>query len=419
MRPQSMGVPDVRARAGRLRRGRATWALVGAFLGAATLAPGRAYAQVVSVSRRHAEFPVPGRMLTGVVVDALNSAPVPLALVTIPSADRSVLTGADGRYRFIDLAAGVYTVRVRQIGFTPAELLVRVLDLPVQPPRPSEVAVAARNAYDIRLSRIAVRLDTTYVRARAGDPGPCRGRGWTSMTDAHPQVAVVFGELRANAERYRLLSERYPMEYRVQRAERFALNSGSSFTQRTDTLVRRSDVRRPYEPGQVFDREPAYGAFRPTPSAGAAGELHVPGFAEVASHAFQAHHCFRYAGVQQVVARVCFRGDCGAIADVFGPDVEGSLYVDSESFVLRRTVFRLTSVPKGLHINSVEVVTTYRELYPAFVVPDTLDSREAVRGIRISRVPVTEFTQHDRLLTHRFIREDPFAVGGVAAAEKP
>ena len=74
-------------------------------------------------------------------------------------------------------------------------------------------------------------------------------------------------------------------------------------------------------------------------------------------------------------------------------------------------------MPKGIRVRSVEVVTTYRELDPTFVVPDSLDSRETVRGVRISKVPVTEFTQHDRLLDHRFVRADPFARGGVAKKE--
>ena len=371
---------------------------------------------VSSVSRRHAEFPVPGRHMSGAVLDELSGVPIALALVTIPTADRTVLTGADGRYRFTDLPAGVYTVRVRQIGYVPSELVVRVLDLPVAPQRPRDSALVVHRAYDIRLRRLAVRLDTAYVRVR--DDRPCRGRGWASATDAHPQVAVLFGELRANAERFRLLAERFPMEYRVQRAERFALSTGSSFTQRTDTLRRRSDLRRPYEPGKVFDREPSYGAFGPGgPTVGAAGEVRVPGFAEVASHAFQAHHCFRYAGVQMFGSRIYYRVDFMPTADVLGPDVEGSLYVDSDNFLLRRSVFRMTNVPKGLRVRSVEVVTTYRELYPTFLVADSLDSREAVRGVRISKVPVTEFTQHDRLLDHRFVGEDPFKAGRVGVKD--
>ena len=316
---------------------RAAWARRVAFValcGSPLLGTAAANAQVVAathasgIARRHAEFPVPGRQLTGTVVDALSGAPIALALVTMPTADRSVLTGVDGRYRFTDLPAGMYTVRVRQIGFAPAELVVRVLDLPAPPPPRTGTDAAARDAFDIRLTRIAVRLDTAYVHGRAGD-GACRGRGWASLEGAHPQVAVLFGELRANAERYRLLADRFPLEYRIQRAERFALSSGSAFTQRTDTLLRRSDVRRPYEPGRVFDRAPAFAAASGTATVPVGAEVRVPGFSEMASHAFQAHHCFRYAGVQMFGTRIYYRVDFAPTADLIGPDVEGSLYVDS------------------------------------------------------------------------------------------
>ena len=402
---RSIDLLEVRAR-------RSVVALLALASGAALLpaAPASAHAQVVQIARRHAPFPVPGRFLSGMVVDALNGVPVPMALVSIPALGRTVLAGADGRYRFADLPAGMHTLRVRQIGFSPAELVVRVLDLPVMPPRPAEVSAAARAAYDIPLSRLAVRLDTAYVRGRDGD-GACRGRGWASVDGAHPQVAVLFGELRANAERYRLLAERYPLEYRLQRAEGFALNTGGAFVQRTDTLVRRSNVRRPYQPGHVFERELSYAAGDGTPggpTVAAAGEVHVPGFSEISTPAFQTHHCFRYAGVQMFGSRIYYRVDFVPTADVFGPDVEGSLYIDSDTFVLRRSVFRLTSVPKGLRVRSVEVTTTFRELYPAFIVPDSLDSRQSVRGVRISKVPVTEFSQKDRLIAHRFVGEDPF-----------
>jgi hypothetical protein len=299
----------------------------------------------------------------------------------------------DGHFRMDALTPGTHVIRVRQIGFKPTQLMVRVAGL-------QDAPLAASSGYVFQLARLPLLLDTVVVVATQS--GSCRGRGF-SQADASPRVAAILGALRENVDRYREVARQYPVLYRMQRIKQFTISTGANFTERSDTADRRTDVRWPYKAGAVFAISYAEGS--------APREAHMPSVADVAEDAFQDSHCFRYAGVERVDGVVLHRIDFSPTAELRGTtDVEGSLYIDPGNYVLRRSVFRLTRLPDNMTVKSVETITSYKEIYPSVVIPEALRSEEWVRGIRIAGAKVTEFIQSDHLLSYHFVGEDPGAV---------
>ena len=344
--------------------------------------------RVLLTQRPPPPTPSVGTVIEGTVIGWPDSLPVAGALVGIEALGKFVLTGRNGRFRLTDLPAGTHTVRARQIGYRPTSLTIRVLAL-------GEVAPDEGRGYQLALTRIPVVLSTVAVRTSIGE---CRGAGFVDM-DADPRIAPVLEQLGQNAERYRDLAERYPVEYTVVRTRHFRTETGALFAENSDTVLRRSDVRRPYEPGRILERRFTSG--RPVVER----EMHVPSFADVAGEQFQAMHCFKYAGLEWIEGVLLHRIDFTPVAAATATDVEGSLFIGARDFLLRRSVFRLTRLPPNMRVRHVQVVTTYRELYPGVLVPDALTTSELVRGIKVGGARVVDFLQRDHLLAHRWVRE--------------
>lgn len=354
-------------------------------------------ARPLPAQREPALPPVVGSTITGVVVAWPDSTPVVGALVSVDAIDRSVLTARDGRFRLTGVPAGTHTVRIRQIGFRPQSLVIRVMAL-------AELPSLEGRGHVVALPRIPVTLDAVAVRARPGDA--CHGAGFASA-GRDPRLAPIMEQLRANAERYEQLASRYPVEYTVARTRHFRVETGALFAETGDTVRRRSDVRRPYEAGRVLERRFASG------TTAMEREMFVPSFADVAGDDFQRYHCFKYAGVERVDGELLHRIDFVPTPEVTITDVMGALYIDPQTFLLRRSVFRLTTLPPRMRVRAVEVITTYRELYPSVLVPDALTTTQVVTGIRIGKARVTDFLQRDQLVHFRWVRapeEDADAV---------
>lgn len=92
-------------------------------------------------------------VLRGVVLNARDNAPVAFARVQIPSLQRGVLTGEDGRFEFAGLPAGSYSVTVQQLGFRS----VTRTEIEVSPVRPAVV--------EVRLEEQVVLRDSVEVVA--------------------------------------------------------------------------------------------------------------------------------------------------------------------------------------------------------------------------------------------------------------
>lgn len=70
--------------------------------------------------------------LSGVVVDASTGEPLPGATLEVLETGAGVATDADGRFAFPQLAQGVYRVRVRFVGYEPADRVLRAPDSDVR-----------------------------------------------------------------------------------------------------------------------------------------------------------------------------------------------------------------------------------------------------------------------------------------------
>ena len=69
------------------------------------------------------------------------------------------------------------------------------------------------------------------------------------------------------------------------------------------------------------------------------------------------------------------RIDFSASVEIKPPDVSGSIYLDRETFQIRRSTLRLTRVPDETpQISAVEVVTDFREVVPSIAVPSIIRS---------------------------------------------
>ncbi len=91
-------------------------------------------------------------IIDGVVTDT-NLVPLAGAQVAILRTDLKLLTGANGRFRFVDVPSGGYILVVRRLGFRPTSHVVQV-----EPPD------TIRLAYT--LERAVVGLDTVVIAAR-------------------------------------------------------------------------------------------------------------------------------------------------------------------------------------------------------------------------------------------------------------
>jgi hypothetical protein len=99
------------------------------------------------------------------------------------------------------------------------------------------------------------------------------------------------------------------------------------------------------------------------------------------------------------------------------PDVEGSLFIDARSYVLRSAVFRLTGGDRfDPPLPETDVRTTFREIYPNIVLFSEIEGvqpmfRSGVKG----QGAYTEVKERQKLVGFEFVRGGP---GDVAAAAR-
>jgi hypothetical protein len=315
-------------------------------------------------------------------------------MVTVEALGRSVLASRDGYFELHGLPAGTHTLVFRQVGFRPVTLTVRVMALAELP--------STEGRYTVSMTRLPALLDMVVVRGRPLERDACRDAGFRGAPmDA--RVRPVLEQLEANVERMRDVGTRFPLEYRVVRTRHLRVETGALVAQRGDTVLRRSDVRRPYAPGHVLEKRLMGDRAVMT------REMYVPGVVDLADPAFQSTHCFRYAGVERQDGRLVHRIDFAPLDQLFDADVAGSLWLDAHNWWLVRSMFHLTRVPAGMRVRAVEVTAEYREARPGIVVPEALLTVESVRGVKVGGARITEFLQRDQVVSWRWAGDE---VGG-------
>lgn len=305
--------------------------------------------------------------LVGRVVDKLAGVALPFSGVSLVGQSSDRFTSDSGAFQF-DVAAGTIRLRVRHVGFTPVDtqLVVRANDT---------------TRVTIELARIPVTLAAMQVT-----DVPCRLPGApTAGGDALPQV---FEQLQLNAEQFRLVSTQYPFNSVVERrfshlveepkpgrsaAAARPLADTVEVVTRTDSITVRSDPRWHYKPGDII-------VTSGVSVLGVRYAVMIPTLAVFADPEFVKHHCFQDAGEATVDGQTFRRVDFKAAEDIRDPDIDGTMYLDPTSYVIRRSVISLSKKSR------------YTSSYDSVVVETTFD--ELVSG-----VPVITFTTGRNVLT--------------------
>jgi hypothetical protein len=305
-------------------------------------------------------------------VRAASGERIPYAIVVLTPGARQRFADDSGAFRFEDVPPGPHRLLVRQVGFSPLDTAVAV---------PPDSALTLT----LRLAPVLVQLSEVTISA----PAQCARPGPPDSV-LHPQLAAVFEQLSENADRYRLLADSYPAEYRMARAFGELDATGETHVYSSDTVTMRTNARWHYVPGQVIF-EVGWGTRR----------LLLPTLPDLADSTFQAAHCFYLAGLTTADGRRVIRVDFLPPGELRLPDVEGSAYLDSASYQVRQVTVRLTNPQRANYrLQDLTVDMSFREVVPSIVLVDHI---AAVTRLLRERHP-PGYTEEQRLLAVHFLR---------------
>src|SRR5690349_267678 len=203
--------------------------------------------------------------------------PLAYGVVTLQPPTREQFTNDRGIATFAGVPSGRVSLRVRHLGYSPAERSVVL--------RPGAV-----DTIRVELTRVAVSLGPVHVRALAEckSPGPPRAA-------SDPSFAAVFEQLEENADQYRVLATQYPFSSSVERMSSVHYVGGDSIIDRIDTLVLGTGVRWHYAPGGLIeetdDPRNRHVVFN------------IPALIHFAERSFLDNHCFANGGVDSIGGR--------------------------------------------------------------------------------------------------------------------
>lgn len=334
-------------------------------------------------------------VLAGVVVTKEGGVPVGYSVVSIlglGELGRERYTTAQGTFVFLGLPAGTHRLRVKHLGYSPRDVEVRLIQ--------------GRVELRVELTRIAVRLATVRVIARE----ECKKPGPPDST-LSPEFATVFDQVRQNADRLRLLVERYPYQYFVERSFFDQLRNGESRLVSTDTVGFQSDHGWRYRPGQMIS----------TVREGSSTEyvMNLPSLVDVVDSAFLANHCFRYAGADTLSGRTLVRVDFYAAKRLREPDVDGAVYLDTATYQIRGARVALTRPPRRLGaVQGMTATTIFEEVVPSIPIPSYVTGTRILRSRPGPRARVGA-VETQLLLEVRFARDVPGASSGPPGTSRP
>jgi hypothetical protein len=287
---------------------------------------------------------------TGTVVGAVvikeSGLPLPYSTVSVPALSKQRFTNDSGTFTFPDLPIGPTKLRIRHLGYTPVEITVDV--------RPGGV-----DTVRVVLQHIVVQLSPVAVRADA----ECVEPGVPTATMGDSAFLTVFEQLRLNADQYRLLTDHYPFRTLTERRLAHTLVNGDLRIDSIDTLVIDSRLRWTYRPGDVLTRSGQ------TRYNSGTLMLNIPTIAQFADQPFLDNHCFYNGGTETIDGVELLRVDFVAAARISTPDVSGSMYLDPKTFQIRRSVLRLSRIPREVSgLLGTEAVTIFEEALPSVPV---------------------------------------------------
>lgn len=335
------------------------------------------------------ESALPGSVtVSGAIVADGTGFPIPYSTVRLLPLGRERFADRNGSFIYYAVPPGPYHVVVRMLGYMPIDTAIVI-----QP----GVAVALT----VTMVRIPTSLEEVQVKA---PPRRCIFPDEMGYVE-DPELGMVLNEAKKNAQREQLLRRTYPFEYRLAQSHDTHDMVDSTAIMQYDTVTYRSDDSWRYRKGRVVsdDRNRLFGDVR---------LMRLPTLADLADRQFLMAHCFKYAGIVDQGGRPAHRIDFSPDSSLMAPDVEGSVYIDSATYLIRRARFRLT---RGGSVRppilGMEVTTTYREILPNVALFDEIRSVQPLSG-RNARGHRVEFRETQRLLTYRFIYTGP---PGIAA----
>jgi hypothetical protein len=319
-----------------------------------------------------------GGTIVGDVFEAGDGRPLAYATVIVEPGDRKRFADAGGSFSVGPLAPGSYYLRVRQIGFAARDTIVTV------------TARSQTGRLHIVLKAVALRLpEVTVMGERAAK---CVNTGIPDSS-ANPSLAGLFAELQKNVDRYRLLVDEYPFAFT--REEWRVARNDAGYEQTIDLDTVRYEVKqmegRPYKPGTVVIWEIG-------PTGNTRQYMPLPTFRYLGDSVFQRTHCFEYVGEDTTGGTPVIRVDFRPASSIRTPDLEGSVYLDEDRYIVRRAEFRITEPDRVVPpISELSVTTTFREIVPLVPLFDEVRYRRPI--YKTGDAAVMEV---DRLLRFKF-----------------
>lgn len=299
-------------------------------------------ALLLSAAARPAWRPQPA-VLTVRVLEEGTGRPLVNADVHDRASGARRLTDARGEAR-LPLPSTSARLRVRQLGFQPAERVVAIWPETVREP------------VVITLSRAALRLSATTSEAS----NACRG---TPDSLPNPLSLLALEQLRFGAEQYERFWDAYPFLLGIERRTAFFSRAGVPLTVlvRRDSTDRREWYER-YRPGRVLSGR------------GSAATAVPLSIGTLADPVFWDHHCLVARRVVTVDGRRLLPLEfLPPIADN-APDWQGTAWVDSATSELRRVDFQLIGIPRSADLARVEGYMTFTYPSPYIARPDSIVS---------------------------------------------
>ncbi|MFN2604081.1 MAG: carboxypeptidase-like regulatory domain-containing protein [Gemmatimonadaceae bacterium] len=367
------------------------WLVVAAFVSLALETPTLQAQEVPPAPPATGEGPT--YTVTGTVIAEATHQPLPYSTVVFDPIGRERFTDQGGSFTYFAVPAGKYKVRIRQLGYTPLDTTI--------------VVTAATTNMLFRLDRVPSTLEDVQVSAPVRRCIVPEENGF--VDDA--ELAIVLAEARKNAQRENLLRRTYPFEYKLAQQHDTYDTQASTHKIVYDTTTFRSDDSWRYRQGKVVsgDFSKVFGDVR---------VMRLPTLTDLADTRFLVAHCFKYSGISEEDSTPTYRIDFAPLPEIASPDVEGSIFIDSASYLIRRAEFRLT---KGGSVKpailGMKVTTTYREVLPNVALFDEIKSVQPLPPAATG--PNKEFRETQQLLSFRFLFGGPPGVDPSLVWRKP
>jgi hypothetical protein len=312
-------------------------------------------------------------------VKGSNGSPLPYSTASLRETGVERFANELGQFVLANLPPGDYHLRVKQLGFTAFDTTI-------------VLRAGQKTQLDLVLLPIAFKLATMTIKGSQACLAP------DSVVSSDFQTIIA--ELRKNADRERLLVTSYPFEYRLtKRFEKLSPTGAPQFG-KTETFAYRSDQRPRYSPGNIVRTD--YTIQSPDNLI-----MMIPVLEDLGDPEFLRSHCFRYLGTKSDREGTTHRIDFKPVQSVRTPDVEGSVFLDSRSYVIRRAIFRLT---EGGQLNppveQLEVTTRFREVFPGVTVIDNVESVQR-RTFESYSLNAVRLTGRQKLVDIQFLQGQP------------